>query len=88
MAKVSFVPYDSTYAALFEYCQVSISTQDFGGQEGWDAATFASAVNAARAYLDDNYPENEEAAMQYESWYNMLDNYTVVYWSLENYQQQ
>ncbi|MBQ1361796.1 MAG: hypothetical protein IIY43_01955 [Oscillospiraceae bacterium] len=88
MAKVSFVPYDSTYAALFEYCQVSIPTQDFGGQEGWDATAFASAVNAARTYLDEHYPEDETEAAAFEDYYNMLDNYTVVYWSLENYQQQ
>ena len=88
MAKVSYVPYDDTYATLFAFCGVSIDTADFGGVKGWDATVFASAVNAARDYLDANYPEDEEAALAFEEYYNMLDNYTVVYWSLENYQQQ
>lgn len=88
MAKVSFVPYDQTYADLFAYCGVSIDTADFGGQQGWDATAFASAVNAARTYLDEHYPEDETEAAAFENYYNMLDNYTVWYWSLENYQQQ
>ena len=83
--KVSYVPYDETYAALFAFCQITLNPTDFGGNQGWDAALFGQAVVQAQDYLNDHMGEIPED--QLETYFNMLDSYTIFYWSTENYSQ-
>lgn len=81
MAKVSYVPYSEDYASLFVFCGISLPTADYGGTEGWDAAAFSAAAVAAQDYLNDNL--TDENADQFETYFAMLENYSVFYWSTE-----
>ena len=80
MAKVSYVPYSDDYAALFAFCGITLATQDYNGKEGWDAAQFASAAQQAWDYLIDHYDDDPDLI---DSYMDMLDNYSVAYWSTE-----
>lgn len=81
MAKVSYVPYSEDYANLFAFCEIELPTSDFGGNTGWDAAAFASAAVQAQDYLNDHWDDDQ--ADLYESYFDMLDNYNIFYWSTE-----
>ncbi len=81
MAKVSYVPYSQDYADLFAFCNISLTVQDYGGNQGWDAALFSAAAIQAQDYLNDNW--SDEQADTFETWFDMLDNYSIFYWSTE-----
>ena len=81
MAKVSYVPYSEVYADLFKFCGITLTTSDFGGNQGWDAAAFATAAIDAKEYLDEHWNDDQDETL--ENWYNMLDGYEVFFWSTE-----
>ena len=83
MAKVAYVPYSADYEELFTFCGITLPTDDFGGQTGWDAGLFGAAVAQAQEYLGDasNWEGQDEAYI--ERLYNLLEYYPVYYWSTE-----
>ena len=81
MAKVSFVPFSEDYATLFAFCGITLDPTDFGGNSGWDAALFAAAAVEAQDYLNENW--DDEQAELFEHYFEMLENYSVFYWSTE-----
>ena len=85
MARVSYVPFDQTYADLFAFCNITLETSDFGGNQGWYADDFNAAASQAFDYLNDHYDELYDLLGEdkLENYYNMLDNYSVFYWSTE-----
>ena len=86
MAKTPYVPYSDLFEDLFTFCGVTVPTlADFGGTQGWVESDFQTALGLARTYLNNNYPEDEDDPLveTYESYYAMMKNYTVNYWSTE-----
>ena len=84
MAKTSYVPYSEVFEELFVFCGITdLKLADFGGNQGWLASDFTALCLTAKTYLDNNYPEDEEEAEEFEKWYDMFDNYSVNYWSTE-----
>ena len=85
MAKTSYVPYSEVFEELFAFCGISLPVADFGGKQGWLSSDFSAARIQAWDYLNNHYPDDgtEAEQEQFETWFDMLDNYSVNYWSTE-----
>ncbi len=83
MAKVSYVPYDQDVADFFAMCGITLTPENFGGNQGWYAPAYAAACAQAEDYLNEHMDEFGEEEL--ENYFNMLSNYNVFYWSTESY---
>lgn len=79
----SYVIYNEDYAALFEFCELTVPTNSYGG---WDQSVFNNALEQAETILtnffDDDDPDNDANADYY---LNLIyeGNYEIFTWSTE-----
>ena len=87
MAKVAYIPYNETMAAIFSALGITLSPSDFGGQQGWDAEAFSTAcADAWDALVDLNeFDYNGDGIDDWDAAEALIHgNFTVMYWSTES----
>ena len=88
MAKVAYIPFNQTMAALFEALGIEISTDDFGGVTGWGQSDYTNARAAAwdaLFALDEFEFDGDPLTDDWDLAADLIQGpYTVMYWSTDS----
>lgn len=87
MAKVAFVPYNETMAAIFAALGISIQTQDFNGEEGWALDAYQGALSDAwdALFLLDKFEFDDDPDDDWDEAEALIHGeYPIKYWSTDS----
>ena len=87
MAKIAYVPYDETMAAIFSALGISISPQSFGGVTGWLETEYQAARASAWDLLfeHDTFDYDGNGTDDWDNVSEILSSgYQVKYWSTDS----